>query len=110
MPTDPICGMEVEEEKAAATSEYKGKTYYFCANSCKETFEKDPEKYTGAGKEERTVKERTEDDRQNKTGEVSKKDTKRIDLPIRGMHCASCASKIEKELNRVLQIPAADSK
>ena len=45
MAKDPICGMEVKEDEAAATSDYKGKTYYFCAAGCKETFEKDPEKY-----------------------------------------------------------------
>ena len=40
---DPICGMAVEESKAAATYNYKGKTYYFCNIRCKEKFEKDPE-------------------------------------------------------------------
>jgi len=42
---DPVCGMMVEESKAAATYEYKGQTYYFCAPGCKAAFEKDPEKY-----------------------------------------------------------------
>lgn len=46
MAIDPICGMDVKEEEAAATSTYKGKTYYFCAVGCKEVFDKDPEKYT----------------------------------------------------------------
>ena len=45
MAKDPVCKMTVEEEKAAATSIYKGKTYYFCAQACKEKFEKQPEKY-----------------------------------------------------------------
>lgn len=45
MAIDPVCGMEVEESKAAATYEYQGKTYYFCAPGCKASFEKDPEKY-----------------------------------------------------------------
>lgn len=45
MTIDPVCGMEVEEKKAAATSEYKGKTYYFCAPGCKTAFDKAPEKY-----------------------------------------------------------------
>ena len=44
MAKDPICGMEVDEEEAPATSEYKGKTYYFCAVSCKNEFDKNPEK------------------------------------------------------------------
>ncbi len=47
MAKDPVCGMDVEEAKAAATSEYKGKTYYFCAVGCKKGFDSDPEKYAG---------------------------------------------------------------
>jgi YHS domain-containing protein len=42
---DPVCGMTVAEATAAGTSEYGGKTYYFCAAGCRESFEKDPEKF-----------------------------------------------------------------
>jgi len=42
---DPVCGMEVTYETAQARSEYNGQTYYFCSLDCKETFDKDPEKY-----------------------------------------------------------------
>ena len=45
MAIDPVCGMEVDEKTAAATSEYKGKTYYFCAPGCKTAFDKAPKKY-----------------------------------------------------------------
>ena len=45
MAVDPVCKMNVDEKKAAATYEYKGKTYYFCAAGCKDTFSKNPEKY-----------------------------------------------------------------
>ena len=45
MAKDPVCGMEVEEKKAAAKAEYKGKTYYFCAAGCKKAFLENPEKY-----------------------------------------------------------------
>ena len=45
MAKDPICGMEVDEKKAAAKSEYMGKTYYFCCLACKEAFDKAPDKY-----------------------------------------------------------------
>lgn len=45
MARDPVCGMMVDEERAAATSEYKGKAYYFCAPGCKVAFDKDPEEY-----------------------------------------------------------------
>lgn len=45
MAIDPVCGMQVDERTAAGTSEYKGKTYYFCAPGCKASFDRDPEKY-----------------------------------------------------------------
>lgn len=45
MAKDPVCGMDVEEKKAAAKVEYKGQTYYFCAEACKRAFERDPAKY-----------------------------------------------------------------
>lgn len=45
MAKDPVCGMDVDPASAAGSSEYKGKTYYFCAMSCKKSFEEDPEKY-----------------------------------------------------------------
>jgi len=39
--------MDVEPAKAAASSNYKGGTYYFCSRSCKEEFDADPERYVG---------------------------------------------------------------
>ncbi len=42
---DPVCGMEVQKDKAKATYEYKDKTYYFCSTGCKEKFAKDPESF-----------------------------------------------------------------
>lgn len=45
MPIDPVCHMTVDEKKAAATSQYKGQSYYFCAKACKIAFDRDPEKY-----------------------------------------------------------------
>lgn len=46
MAKDPVCGMEVNPEEAAAEAEHGGKTYYFCAPGCKNKFEKNPEDYT----------------------------------------------------------------
>jgi YHS domain-containing protein len=45
MAIDPVCKMDVDEKTARVKSEYKGKTYFFCALSCKQTFDKNPEKY-----------------------------------------------------------------
>jgi len=45
MAKDPICGMTVDEKTAKYKSDYNGKTYFFCAPSCKATFDKAPAKY-----------------------------------------------------------------
>jgi len=50
MAKDPVCGMTVEEKKAAATAVYQSKTYYFCAVACKEKFVKNPQQYLGREK------------------------------------------------------------
>jgi YHS domain-containing protein len=42
---DPVCGMTVTKETAAAKYDYQGKTYYFCNKVCKDNFSKDPQKY-----------------------------------------------------------------
>jgi len=39
---DPVCGMKVDTEKAAAQSEYQGDTFYFCHPGCKRKFDADP--------------------------------------------------------------------
>jgi len=49
MAIDPVCKMEVDEASAKWKTEYKGKTYYFCAPGCKTAFEADPEKYLSGG-------------------------------------------------------------
>jgi Cu+-exporting ATPase len=42
---DPVCGMEVAGESAAAKREYKGQTFYFCSTGCAEKFDADPAQY-----------------------------------------------------------------
>lgn len=44
MAIDPICKMTVDEKTAKFRSDYKGKTYYFCAPGCRK-FDADPGKY-----------------------------------------------------------------
>ncbi|MDX6460132.1 MAG: P-type Cu+ transporter [Acidobacteriaceae bacterium] len=45
---DPVCGMKVLPEKAAASLNHAGRTWYFCAEGCKTKFEADPGKYDGS--------------------------------------------------------------
>ncbi len=42
---DPVCGMEVDRQKARAgglTASHEGHTHYFCSASCKKAFEQNP--------------------------------------------------------------------
>jgi Cu(I)/Ag(I) efflux system membrane fusion protein len=48
---DPICGMPVDVKRAAAEgrkAEHGGKTFYFCADECRQRFEVAPAKYVPA--------------------------------------------------------------
>jgi Cu+-exporting ATPase len=45
MVKDPVCGMEVDPQQAAARMEYQGATYVFCSQDCHERFMADPERY-----------------------------------------------------------------
>ena len=42
---DPVCGMDVNPEKAAGQYEHRGKMYYFCNPRCLEKFRAEPAKY-----------------------------------------------------------------
>ena len=45
--------MDLEESQAKASTEFEGKTYYFCSDACREEFEAGPEQYAlGAGPQE----------------------------------------------------------
>ena len=42
---DPICGMGVDISQAKYVSEFDGRPFYFCCAGCKQTFDKEPDKY-----------------------------------------------------------------
>ena len=52
MEKDPVCGMMVDPASSAASYDYEGKTYHFCAVGCKVAFEKDPERFLSGGRDE----------------------------------------------------------
>jgi P-type Cu+ transporter len=45
---DPVCGMKVLPQKAAASIKRAGRTWYFCSQGCKAKFEANPGKYDGS--------------------------------------------------------------
>ena len=45
MEKDVVCCMQVDPAKAAGTSQYNDKTYYFCAKGCKTKFDANPAQF-----------------------------------------------------------------
>jgi len=98
MPEDPVCGMQVEKEKAAGSSAYQGQVYYFCSQLCKDKFDQDPEKYL---KKRDSVKLKIHDQKVKIEDKSKRANEERIDLPITGMSCASCATNIQNSLSEL---------
>ena len=48
MTKDPVCGMQVEEKEAPASSVYRNAFYGFCSEDCKDKFDLNPERYTAS--------------------------------------------------------------
>jgi YHS domain-containing protein len=46
---DPVCGMQLDMERTAIRSEYRGQTYYFCKSACQRAFDARPENYITQG-------------------------------------------------------------
>jgi P-type Cu+ transporter len=44
---DPVCGMTVDPDHAAATFDHQGATYYFCCTRCRDRFKANPEQFLG---------------------------------------------------------------
>lgn len=52
---DPLCDRLIAPSAATPRSEYRGKTYYFCCDLCKQLFDREPQKHI-AEKNEQTAK------------------------------------------------------
>ncbi len=105
MALDPICGMEVLPEEAAGTSRYKGVDYYFCAVACKERFDQSPEQFLD-GTRASIVASMPLDVTPPRGGEDGP--SERMEIPIKGMSCASCVQRIEQALLRTPGVVTAD--
>ena len=45
MHTDPVCGMQVDDQKSTEKSQFQGTNYYFCSSDCKRKFDQQPQQY-----------------------------------------------------------------
>ena len=55
MLTDPVCGMAVDADSAAAAWEHDGTTYFFCSIGCMERFRQDPARFLSQDPSDRTM-------------------------------------------------------
>lgn len=85
---DPVCGMDVDEKTAPAKFLYNNKTYYFCNTTCYEKFKNNPQQYITPPIQNKPLT----------NTEISTQSNLKINLPISGMSCASCAQTIENSL------------
>src|SRR3989338_843086 len=96
MAKDPICGMEVNEKTAKFSIASKGKKYFFCSKNCHDKFSENDNPNI-----ELKNNEKNKDEKDN----VS---SAKCILPIKGMHCASCAATIEKSLKKLSGVSNAN--
>ncbi|MFM9877643.1 MAG: heavy metal translocating P-type ATPase [Rhodoglobus sp.] len=43
--TDPVCGMQIDPQTAAATRDHEGTAFHFCSEGCASKFDADPHRY-----------------------------------------------------------------
>ena len=110
---DPVCGMSVNPDTSPHKTTHNGENYFFCATGCKAAFEKDPDTFlqegaetsahmpSGSGLVSLTVPEAAAIE--TPAGE------ERLDVPIHGMHCASCVAAIEGSLAGVEGVSRASA-
>lgn len=89
MPTDPICGMEVDESTNLKV-DYEGQTYYFCNPGCRDKFMTQKGIAVPPADADISKPAATEDHTTSKTV-----------IDVSGMHCAACAGTIQDSLNNV---------
>jgi cation transport ATPase/YHS domain-containing protein len=104
MAKDPVCGMEVSEEAAAAVRKTGGSTYYFCSERCAGQFDSDPARY--ASQSASAKAHVTYDPARISLSDLGEEIRKagyavgraEADIAIRDLRCASCVSFIERTL------------
>jgi Cu+-exporting ATPase len=107
MVKDPVCGMTIEEKNAAGTSEYHGKSYYFCARSCKESFDEEPARFVNDGSGKACPVPEPEEESPVEENKKLSPGSSRIDLPVTGMTCAACSSRVQNTLSEMKGVDSA---
>ncbi len=81
---DPVCGMDIAPESAAAERKHMEQTFYFCSQSCVEQFDREPHSYMMTS---------------TTTGFNPERSLARIELPVSDLPLVRPALELEKALN-----------
>jgi len=108
MERDPVCGMNVDPNTAAAKVEHAGKTYYFCAPGCTKRFQQAPEKYLQPAKTQPAASGLVNLQSSSKSSAAAAAPAKDAEPP---KHEASVALAVEEaEHNPISDKPSAEGK
>ncbi len=94
MVTDPVCGMQIEEQNAAVRREVDGQTIYFCSDDCAGKFDADPQAYAHH-EAAPVVGSATTGVNPALPGPLQ------AELPIVNLDCATCVTTIQRALEEL---------
>ena len=78
---DPVCGMAVIPERAAAVVEHNGRKFYFCSKNCAERFQHDPQRYLVSATQSPPTPALAEVERATSSGTHDTSDRERVYVP-----------------------------
>ena len=112
---DPVCGMEVEPEKAKVSKNFNGQKYWFCSDNCANKFIANPGEYireTAAPAAKHDIKKIQTARRKAVPSATTGVDDRsagirRIELPVSGLTCSKCVEKLERVLKGVPGVKTA---
>ena len=109
MVKDPVCGMEIEQQDAAASREHMGRTFYFCSANCVAKFDADPHRYAQAALTAAQVELQAGSAPTGSatTGYNPALPLARIDLPVLGLRREQDGRAVETALTRVSGVRSA---
>ena len=95
MAIDPVCGMKLEEQRAAGRFSYAGTTYYFCSSKCLHDFQAKPAAFVCQGEVSNTAVDSPAPPNRAVAPAAA---LRHAVIPVSGMTCPDCQAKIESAL------------
>ncbi len=95
MATDPVCGMKVQEQRAAGRFTYAGTTYFFCSAKCLRDFQAKPAAFIHAAEAITPDGGAPAPPHRGLAPAVA---PRHVVIPVSGMTCPDCSARIESAL------------